>query len=291
MIQNKENTPFLRQEFWNLLHFNLYWAYEYQIFDKDLDLGFHSQHSYSAFWVRKGSITIRKGNKRIQATTGEWVFLPPEKLSLQIKLNTKYIYIGFSISWVGQGTLVSPLQNSVWKTEQQAILEEKALRLCQSIVDREQVKYYLYEKGIPMRSHFEFRCLFYEWVRIWLNLAEERNMSWSYIREMDERLVPIADYLKTMPVGETLDIDRLAKERGLSRPQFFRLFRKQYGTTPKQYRDQFKLQLAVQELQTTRKDIKGIATAFGYDQTQFGIWIKKHTGKTPLQVRRKGCTL
>lgn len=268
-----------------MLRLDLNWAYEYQIYDPyEQKVGYH--HSYSAFWVRSGKITVRKGNKTFEAGADEWLFLPTGRYSLRIQLHTKYVYIGFFMSWTGHGTLVSPLQSLVWKTGRHPILEEKALRLCQSVSEKENAKFHLYEKEIAMKSHFEFRHLFYDWVRIWIGITAERNMGWQFIHEMDERLIPVANHLKTMPFDSPIDINRLAHETGLSRPQFFRLFHKQYGMPPKAYRDQFKVHQAVEEIQSSKKEIKEIASMFGYNNTQFGIWIKKHTSKTPSQIRR-----
>ncbi len=289
MIPKENNPSLLRQEYWNLLRFDLNWAYERHA-QTGFDYPYTYQYFYTAFYISSGQLNIRKGNKSIAVHSGEWIFIPPGRIAKQMKIHSQYTYIGFFMSWTGQGNLVSPLQNQIWKLGKHPILEEKTVRLCQSVAEKEKTEYYLYEKEISMKSHFEFRCLFDDWVRIWLGMAEEKKMGWSYIREVDERLVPIASHLKTMPTDIGLDINRLAREAGLSRPQFFRLFQKQYGTTPKAYRDQFRLRHAIQQLLNSKKEIKEIASLFGYNTPQFDTWIKRHTHKTPSLIRKEGLT-
>ncbi len=287
MAQSGDYGIALQQEQWNLLRFEMNWAYEQdpsQVFSmKD-----RYHHSYWALWIREGRMVVRKGGQRIAAERGEWLFLPTGKMSVQGEPATRFVLIGFYVSWNGKGTLISPLRDRIWKTGGQPLLEEKALRLCREVRQQSGQQIDLYQHAVGMDAHFDFRWLFYDWLRTWLQVVRGQGMNWHYVREMDERIAPIANYLEVMPSDQKIDVDALVRTANLSRRQFYRLFQKQYGMSPREYREQFKLQAAVRELQTTRKEIKEVAAMFGYDSTRLGLWIKRKTGRTPSQVRGTG---
>ncbi len=287
MSKNEKDMGMLSHEQWNLLRFDMNWAYGHKSKAEGVYTVPHLYHSSDwVLWVRRGRVTARKRGKGIVAVTGEWLSLPAGNTSIVFDTNTEFISIGFFVSWAGQGNLISLLQKKMWKTTTNALLEEKALHLCREIWQREKVQYFLYEKEISQDAHFDFRWLFYDWLRIWLRGAREQGAGWHYVQDMDERLVPAANYLKVMPGNQRLNISGLAQETGLSCRQFYRSFQKQYGMPPKAYREQYKHRQAVEELQTTQKEIKEIAALFGYNSSQFSVWIKKGTGKTPSQLRK-----
>ena len=89
-----------------------------------------------------------------------------------------------------------------------------------------------------------------------------------------------------------LSVDRIAREAGLSRHHFSRLFRRETGTSPHAYLQQFRLQRALDRITCTDLPIKRIALESGYrDYAYFCKEFKRWTHKTPRSARRLGDTL
>jgi AraC-like DNA-binding protein len=285
MAQMLDLGAAIPQEQWNQLRVDLNWAYEHPA-ARLFSMKGRYHHSYWAVWVRTGRVEVSKGGKRVVAESGEWLFLPTGKMSVEAESASRFILIGFALSWQGKGSLLSPLYHKIWKAGPHVLLEEKALALCAEVRRSADEEIDLFQKRVEMASHFEFRYRFHDWLCVWLQVAREHGMSWHYVEESDERIVPVAHYLEVMPHDQRVDVNQLARSANLSRRQLYRLFQKQYGVSPQEYRDRFKLQAALRDLQSTRKEIKEVAAKFGYNSTSFGIWIKKKTGKTPSQVRR-----
>jgi len=93
-------------------------------------------------------------------------------------------------------------------------------------------------------------------------------------------------YIERHYVDE-LSAEGLAREAGLSVPQFNRRFRQLLRLSPMEYVFSLRIQRAQLLLATTRRTIGDIAASTGfYDQSHFTKRFRQATGLTPLQYRR-----
>ena len=85
------------------------------------------------------------------------------------------------------------------------------------------------------------------------------------------------------------DVARLATDSGLSRPHFFKLFRKQIGVTPKMFWNALRLERAFQDLVETGKPLADISFELGFSsQSSFSRFFAMNTGLAPSDYRRAG---
>lgn len=83
-------------------------------------------------------------------------------------------------------------------------------------------------------------------------------------------------------------VNDMAEMVNLSINQFMRVFSKATGMTPKKYCENYKLQLAAEQLRTSRKSIGSIAFSLGYrDQFHFCKRFHLFSGFSPSEYRRK----
>jgi AraC-like DNA-binding protein len=84
----------------------------------------------------------------------------------------------------------------------------------------------------------------------------------------------------------------LADEANLSRSGFAARFRMRVGTTPQRYLQRYRLNKAVQLLQTTDAKLYDIARSVGYDsESSFSKAFKRFMGKAPGACRQNGRSL
>jgi len=84
-----------------------------------------------------------------------------------------------------------------------------------------------------------------------------------------------------------LSAERLASSLSYHRGSLSRLFHKQTGTTLIEYLARVRLQQAKTRLLYTQDKVATIAEKCGFREvTYFCRWIRKHTGKTPRQLRQ-----
>ncbi|MEP2532113.1 AraC family transcriptional regulator [Shimia sp.] len=87
--------------------------------------------------------------------------------------------------------------------------------------------------------------------------------------------------------SEEMQMDELAREVGLSRPHFFKLFKKQMGITPNLYLNTLRAEHAITELMTTEKSITDIGHDLGFSsQASFTRFFASNVGIPPSEYRR-----
>lgn len=87
--------------------------------------------------------------------------------------------------------------------------------------------------------------------------------------------------------AEEVQMEELAREVGLSRPHFFKLFKKQMGITPNLYLNTLRSEHAISELMTTEKSITDIGHDLGFSsQASFTRFFASNVGIPPSEYRR-----
>ena len=87
--------------------------------------------------------------------------------------------------------------------------------------------------------------------------------------------------------GAEIELDSIARESGLSRPHFYRLFRTQTGVTPHLYLNTLIMENALDALVTTEAPIAGIGYDLGFSsQSAFTRFFAANVGMPPTDYRR-----
>lgn len=86
---------------------------------------------------------------------------------------------------------------------------------------------------------------------------------------------------------EEVEVEWLAREVGLSRPHFFKLFKKQMGITPNLYLNTLRAEQAIADLMTTDKSVTEISYDLGFSsQASFTRFFSSNVGIPPSDYRR-----
>ncbi len=87
--------------------------------------------------------------------------------------------------------------------------------------------------------------------------------------------------------ADDVEIEWLAKESGLSRPHFFKLFKKQMGITPNLYLNTLRAEQAIDDLMMTNKTVTDIGYDLGFSsQASFTRFFTSNVGIPPSDYRR-----
>ncbi len=244
---------------------------------------------YMAIHIRTGRMQMRVGNqfKWVEARAGEWIFQQPGKYSMKADKESSWITMGFSIKQTGVAKLLTPPKSLCWKTGPLPALENRLARIYEAFQRGRAIEGHetMVYKATEMGSYLHYNSLFYEWMAIWLREMRQQGIHWQQIREKDEKIIRVVDYMQSLPWHQNVSIPHLAAKVGISSSHLFRLFQSEYGMAPGAYRQHMKLKQAIQELQTTQDEICTLASRFGCTPSWFSAWIKQETGKTPRQIR------
>jgi AraC-like DNA-binding protein len=87
--------------------------------------------------------------------------------------------------------------------------------------------------------------------------------------------------------GAEIELDSIARESGLSRPHFYRLFRTQTGVTPHLYLNTLMMEHALNALVATEAPIADIGFDLGFSsQSGFTRFFAANVGMAPTEYRR-----
>jgi len=102
----------------------------------------------------------------------------------------------------------------------------------------------------------------------------------------DFRVRKCIKLLSESPCAE-IELDSIAKESGLSRPHFYRLFRNQTGVTPNLYLNTLLMERALDALVATESPIADIGFDLGFSsQSGFTRFFAANVGMAPTDYRR-----
>lgn len=88
-------------------------------------------------------------------------------------------------------------------------------------------------------------------------------------------------------VGDEIEIESVAREVGLSRPHFFKLFKQQVGIPPTMYLNTLRSERAIESLITTDRTVANIADDLGFSsQASFSRFFAANVGIPPSEYRR-----
>lgn len=86
---------------------------------------------------------------------------------------------------------------------------------------------------------------------------------------------------------ELTDLDEIARRSGLSRPHFFKLFKKQMGVTPNLYLNTLRSESAIRDLTQSEKSVTDISYELGFaSQPSFTRFFTSNVGIPPSDYRR-----
>jgi AraC-like DNA-binding protein len=102
----------------------------------------------------------------------------------------------------------------------------------------------------------------------------------------DRRIRRAADYIRRNAGGQA-DIDTLAKEAGLSRAHFFRLFQSSIGLPPKVYLNVVRIERAVEAVLHQDCPVREIGERLGFsDPAHFTRFFRNNAGVSPSEFRQ-----
>src|SRR5690606_38222414 len=123
------------------------------------------------------------------------------------------------------------------------------------------------------------------------------DQSWQWVPEgpsVTHCAPPVRDFrvrnsvkLMQQNVNERIVLDEIARDSGLSRPHFYKLFRQQVGITPNIYLNTLRMENAIDRLTTSHDAVTEIGLDLGFSsQASFTRFFIANVGIAPSDYRR-----
>lgn len=109
----------------------------------------------------------------------------------------------------------------------------------------------------------------------------------SYILPFTDFRVRKSMRLMSERLGDDLELDDVARDAGLSRPHFYKLFRRQTGLTPNLFLNTLRMERAIDSLTASEKSVTDIGFDLGFSsQASFTRFFTSNVGIAPSDYRR-----
>ena len=123
------------------------------------------------------------------------------------------------------------------------------------------------------------------------------DQSWQWVdgdTDMRNDWVTVSDFrirksmqLMKERLGDELVLDTIARDSGLSRPHFYKLFRQNIGLTPNIYLNTLRMETSINRLTQTADPITSIGLDIGFSsQASFTRFFTSNSGIAPTEYRR-----
>lgn len=136
--------------------------------------------------------------------------------------------------------------------------------------------------GLDQRLRSLTDCCFQESWR-----SEDGRMSSTDAPSLTDNRIKKSIELMAENVAHDLKLDTIAREAGLSRPHFYRLFRENLGVTPNVYLNTLRAEAAIERLTTTDQAVTSIGLDLGFaSQASFTRFFRANVGIPPTNYRQ-----
>lgn len=119
----------------------------------------------------------------------------------------------------------------------------------------------------------------------WRTIAPSISESAAERSRMDWRIRRAIDALRESS-GKPIDLDGVARESGLSRAHFYRLFQRSTNMTPNVYLNMLRMELAVHSVVSSPDNLAKVSCMLGFSAPgHFSRFFHNHAGSTPNEFR------
>lgn len=246
---------------------------------------------YSLWFVEKGSVRIQSKFGSVHLGELDWILVPPLLLKRQdFSENARLLSLGFEASWTNQIPWMQFEQPILGRISTGNTLVIQARKIVATLTRGDSPGHQpLAERKVDAAGLARIQGCLFQLLADLTPIALRHGAVIPSSHAKDSRVDQIVTDLQSRPSIHTLPYARWKKEVGLSRVQIDRLFRSEFGQTPRSQRDHFLLAAIKRHLLTRRASTKETAVLFGFsDSSHLCRWFRQHASTSPEQFRLHG---
>ena len=249
----------------------------------------HPAPPLTAWQLTAGEGEVAVGDGAWQALPlGQWVLLPlvPRRQRLHETAHLR------SLRWRFEGPLPEDFRNPIVCNAEESVRltppAERVIRLVERQfgqgVDRLRLPERLNEDSLTARIALARSLL--QWAQAWSEVLQAHTGQFRPHHEVDPRIEDVYHRLHSAPLELRLEEATLARDAGLSRAHFKRLFQAAYGESAREVRERVRTRAATTLLRESDQPIKSVASTVGFaSHAAFTQWFTRTVGLPPQQFR------
>lgn len=276
---------------WDSLHLELLHLYDAEVLPwgrkvKDIP----PDRYYRAWLLREGNGRVKVGARWHAFSAGEWMIPAPTLNAQEFSDNARLLSLHFRARWPDGRLLFDVSPCAKWKAAAHPELEQASLALLEACrrPDPPAGGGPAYPEIPTLDQHLHMAETFRRWLRTLSTRLGALGIEPAAPAAMDDRVRAGLRWLDQLPLNTRFREPLLAERLGLSVIHLNRLFAREIRLSPSSYLERRRWERASYLLLNTSRSAKEIAYELGFcAPSYFATWVKNHSGKTPLQFRRR----
>lgn len=273
------------------LQARLMWANERALEERHLEMDATSSTQETVAWlIEEGAVTVSYARgQKARAEAGQWLLLRAEEGRQRFTRGTRLMSLRFHLRLRGGKALFRRRRDIVIDGTAARPLTAAARAL---VAEFERVDVpgtlYVARARLSLVDNFRIEAAFMQWLASYVAAMEAAGEKAEAVDERDSRVTKALVLIEEHRMREKFSETELAKKCGLSVNQLGRLFRKEQGTSPFQYFEARRLELARHALRASSLPVKEVAFELGFSSPpHFTNWFTERAGMSPREWRGK----
>ncbi len=272
---------------WSSLHADLAFIYEGAV-PADHVEGPFTPHFLGAWLMRDGTAEVQQDGRSVRAGPGQWLILKRSKGWQRFSPDARILSVRFIAEWPDRKPFFETGLSCVLQAADFPQLEKSARRLLSAVKPlAPPTPTNLRLHAVGLRGFIEVKARFWDWFGELHDALSAVDIHPTRTGIHDERVLKVLHHLDHIELSERVREETLAHLAGLSTAHFVKLFRKEVGSTPKQYFDERRRTACRRLLSVSETPIKEIAIGLGFLRlSDFSAWFRDSHGVSPRQFRQ-----
>ena len=271
---------------WQRLRTQIFWCYEGQP-PQVASLTHYRTPNHSAWLILSGQATVYWDGCPQTVRPGEWVIVPPPGHERRFTEDIKVLSVHFRLSWAEDSDLFTLAAPVFFPAQRHPALERGARRLRRFLEGfTPESPFIQASRLMTLSQYLHFQTLAGRFALTLTNvLDDEQLLPEGCCTRPSPQLGHILARLRDLPLDRPWSTAANARALGMSAGHFSRVFRREYGQTPRQYFDTRRLEHAKRGVIAGQVSLKEVAAGVGFSSAVFCRWFRQAVGASPTRYR------
>ena len=273
-------------EDWQRLQTQVFWCYEGRP-PAVAGVTHYRTPNHSAWLIRRGEGLLHWGGRDHPLRPGNWVIVPPLGHQRTFTEAVEILSVHFRLSWAEESDLFTLAAPVIFPAERHPALERVARRL-RGFFEGFGVRSRFFPASRPMTlaQYLHFQTLAGRFALTLTRVLDvEQLLPAACCVRPNPQVGQILEHLRRLPLDQPWDAAANARAVGMSTGHFNRVFRQEFGQTPRQYFDTRRLEHAKRGVIAAQVSLKEVAAGVGFSSAVFCRWFRQAVGASPTRYR------
>ena len=271
---------------WQQLRTQIFWCYEGPP-PAVAGVTRYRTPNHSAWLIRRGNPVLYWAGRTHRLRPGDWVIVPPPGHERSFTEDVEILSVHFRLSWAEDTDLFTLDGPVTFPGARHPALERVARQLQRFFAGFGlRSRFFPVSRPMTLAQYLHFQTLAGRFALTLTHvLDDEQLLPAACCTRPDPQAGHILAQLRGLPLDQRWNTAANARALGMSAGHFNRVFRQEFGQTPRQYFDTRRLEHAKRGVIAAQVSLKEVAAGVGFSSAVFCRWFRQAVGTSPTRYR------